>query len=898
MQSTLDKIVNAKLRNSTSLDLSGSDLTELPSELFELSSLKRLKLGKYRIFPKNRIVYIPKQISNLVNLEELDLTDNLIDTLPDEIKNLKKLRRLVLSSNRFTTLPVSICELESLEELFLGNNRFHKLPKEIINLKKIHTLRLNGNKFKSIPEEIKLLPGLRHLFLNDNPINNVPKELIGIRDDVFPLVQQWFIDREEGESFIYEAKLILVGEAEAGKTSLSEKLRNSDYPLNPTEPMTKGIEVKKWEFPYNESQIFRANIWDFGGQDIMHATHRYFLTERSLYVLVIDIRADKTDFYYWLNTIELFSGKSPVIIVMNEKHSYRKEIPISIMERFADTIIGVYHVNLKNNDGLEMLTNAIKGRLKLLPHVGHEKMLNKWLAIRNTLQNNTNDFISFEEYGKIAEKFGVKDHEQATRIAKILHELGVFLHFQNDPVLRNTMILNKSWATEAVYLVLLDKEVAKNHGKVTFDDLDRIWKGYPVSKRNDLIQLMINFLLCYEVDKNKSYIVPQLLPENPKPIDYDIYFGNVVLYYRFNYVKFMPKGIISQLIVKLNKYIFETMQWKTGVLLKIDEAFAEISEDFFERRIKIRVSGKDKRNALTIIRKEIYEINETFESIESEEEIPCGCAVVFEEEKPFFIKRKVLENYKSKNEKTIKCDVCLKDLHVLQLLNAIIGDEEYTEEFDEYLRNTPDKIDEQYILDLMESENNQVEFKETFHVPVYRKEDKKFLEDEFNQWISTPAKKESAIAKKKSIEDSLSTKESEEKVIHSIIKTLVAFANSNGGELVIGIGEDKNGRPYVSGMEADLLKAGGKDLFMNTQFDRLISERIDKSFFALIEKREWVRVQEKEVWLLRIRPSQQEVYCTNGKKGNDKKELFYIRREVSTEELHGRELVKYIKERF
>jgi GTPase SAR1 family protein len=41
---------------------------------------------------------------------------------------------------------------------------------------------------------------------------------------------------------------------------------------------------------------FRVNIWDFGGQEIYHQTHQFFLTERSLYALVADTRTENTDF--------------------------------------------------------------------------------------------------------------------------------------------------------------------------------------------------------------------------------------------------------------------------------------------------------------------------------------------------------------------------------------------------------------------------------------------------------------------------------------------------------------------------------------------------------------------------------------------------------------------------
>ncbi|NJO90657.1 MAG: hypothetical protein HC831_18130 [Chloroflexia bacterium] len=39
---------------------------------------------------------------------------------------------------------------------------------------------------------------------------------------------------------------------------------------------------------------------DFAGQDIYHATHRFFLSQRSLYALVSDERKENTDFKYWL----------------------------------------------------------------------------------------------------------------------------------------------------------------------------------------------------------------------------------------------------------------------------------------------------------------------------------------------------------------------------------------------------------------------------------------------------------------------------------------------------------------------------------------------------------------------------------------------------------------------
>ena len=64
----------------------------------------------------------------------------------------------------------------------------------------------------------------------------------------------------------------------------------------------------------------RFNIWDFGGQEIMHATHQFFLTQRSLYLLALNGREGGEDYdaEYWLKLIESFAGDSPVIVVLNK----------------------------------------------------------------------------------------------------------------------------------------------------------------------------------------------------------------------------------------------------------------------------------------------------------------------------------------------------------------------------------------------------------------------------------------------------------------------------------------------------------------------------------------------------------------------------------------------------
>ena len=114
--------------------------------------------------------------------------------------------------------------------------------------------------------------------------------------------------------------MILVGQGDVGKSSLVKKLTAGKFKEG--EPPTPGIKITDWECRLAPKRKIAVHIWDFGGQEMMHATHRFFLTARSLCLLVLDRRLGEHDLQadYWLRMIRAYGGRSaPVIVVLNKQ---------------------------------------------------------------------------------------------------------------------------------------------------------------------------------------------------------------------------------------------------------------------------------------------------------------------------------------------------------------------------------------------------------------------------------------------------------------------------------------------------------------------------------------------------------------------------------------------------
>lgn len=379
------------------------------------------------------------------------------------------------------------------------------------------------------------------------------------------------------------------------------------------QPKTDGINIVPWNIDIGGNNV-KLNIWDFGGQEIYHATHQFFLTKRSLYILVLNNRQNEEQnrVEYWLKLIQTFGGDSPIIIVGNRRDEHLLDLNQPCLRDKYKNITAFIQTSCKTGDGFPELKEKIIQEISQLKEVFEEVRV-EWVSVKKQLENLKGrnwDYIPYSHYQKMCEAQKIIDDQSQRILIRFLHDLGVVLNFQEDTRLEDTTILNPTWVTKGVYKILNDNTLMTHYkGILLTGMLERILDNplrYPKEKHQFIIDMMCKFELCFKLEGSgeDEYLIPDLLP---KAEQYTGEWENALVF-QYHY-QILPSNIISRFMVKLNHLIYQQTYWRSGVVLAYHQNKALIKADREDKKILIAIQGlEETRPEFRQIIRSIFEL--------------------------------------------------------------------------------------------------------------------------------------------------------------------------------------------------------------------------------------------------------------------------------------------------
>jgi pimeloyl-ACP methyl ester carboxylesterase len=396
---------------------------------------------------------------------------------------------------------------------------------------------------------------------------------------------------------------------------------------DPNETRTPGIaqhekiEIQGWS--PDDCQV-RLNAWDFGGQEMMRGTHRFFLTERSLYLLVLeDRRLDDRSIYDWMKTICNRGGDSPVIVVINKSDSGKQDLrldEVGLREAYP-SIVAFLRTSC---DPGEWAGNSIKALRRTvveiiasnprLKHV-HDPIPANWLHIKDRLRTLTSehsvlphtDFVSLCKDTNGGE--AVTDDNEQRALLRLLHDLGAIvahgLGRDASAASREINLLDPNWLTGAVYRILEKASSVDQEGEFLRRDLAE-WLDlhtYPAKWHEFILERMQEreIGLCFRLPPpvEDGYLIPEALPPNRRFYEWP----EDCLRFRYGY-NFLPSGLIPRFIVESHRHLTaDKRRWRTGAVLRVRDCDILVLADLDQQRVDIQIAGSPalRRAALNVV---------------------------------------------------------------------------------------------------------------------------------------------------------------------------------------------------------------------------------------------------------------------------------------------------------
>lgn len=602
------------------LDLSGTamegtlnldpleELTDLSIRETDISriQLSAARTGMTRLDAGGSKIADAAFLAMLPNLKVLDLQSTRITGLPDDV-NLQMLEKLELSDTAIQTLG-GFRLPDSLKCLNLDSTEISTIPREVESLPNLEELGLSGLKLDGIPP---WFPDFHLLAKKDAVIlegTRVAGELIVFQQDSpdeFREILRMYASN--GQS---EYKVILLGDAEAGKSLTLCRLLEDDkeafepeqngdddpktyIPAGFDHNSTAGIQIADKTYDLNRygmgNQQIRVHFWDFGGQEILHSAHSMFMTDNTLYVILLNTRNDTQDerAVYWLRFLQGLNLKNcPVILVLNKidqnLNASVDENTLTFQYKNIRNVKRVSALKYNRRRFSEEITKTIISQLLSVDGLRVSFPL-QYDSVRTYLESASTHWITSNQFIELCIQADGATDETGERYKKLrdkITHLGIGCYCEHTAKTGAYLILRPQWITNAIYSVFFNLHSQIHNGIIGKRELLELLdppeylrgkyqqvapeEKYDENSVSYVVDVMQAMNLAFPMNNDRErFFIPMLCRRNTPDAVREYINNTQTLRFRYCYETF-PKVIFFKLLADLCGGTEDREVWLTG----------------------------------------------------------------------------------------------------------------------------------------------------------------------------------------------------------------------------------------------------------------------------------------------------------------------------------------------
>lgn len=629
-------------------------------------------------------------LAMLPDLKELYLQNTNITGLPDDVL-LPMLETLDLSDTDIQTLG-GFRLPDSLRHLHLDSTEIRVIPQEVKGLTKLEELGLSGLKLDIIPPwfpDFHLLGKKDAVILAGTRVNGEQIDFQSDSPDKCREILRLYASNSQSEY-----KVILLGDAEAGKSLTLCRILEDDKEAFEAEEntgddpntyipacfdhnSTAGIQIAEKIFDLNRygmgDQQIRVHFWDFGGQEILHSAHSMFMTDKTLYVILLNTRNDTQDerAVYWLRFLQgLNLRECPVLLVLNK-------IDQNLNASVDENTLKFKHRNIRNINRISALKyNRRKFSEELTKEILSQLMSSDELkvsfplqynAVRTYLESESTHWITANEFiARCIQANGTKDATGETyqRLLDKITHLGIGCYCKSTAKTRSYLILRPKWITNAIYSVFFNMHSRFTNGIIGKQDLLELLdppahlrgkyqqvdpeEKYDENSVSYVVDVMRAMNLAFQMhDEQDQYFIPMLCKRNTPDSVLEYIDNTQVLRFRYCYETF-PKVIFFRLLAELYMEADDHEVWLTGArfLWNGEKCSAVVQKEDHVLSIYVKGEGlnSQEREKLQELRAKIGKLNREFKVEHVSQQIGFWCPPQLE-----FHDYEALDNSQKKN---------------------------------------------------------------------------------------------------------------------------------------------------------------------------------------------------------------------------------------------------------